>query len=310
VGAAAEEPNRWLLAGRGAPFWPASDRMGYDLGLVTVRGIVIAKGSYIHNWNWTEGMSVSLWRHIEIVMQDALVSCDELPDSAIRIRMLLHGRGPMLVSEIIETLKMSPNTVRSSCRKLISKGWAAKMKLPDGRRRLIIPMLPRSVEASAAERVTVDRSSVAKVGEWIMLCFLDLKIESAEYIDGARPDWLRNQETGKRMEFDRLYTELRVVFEFQGEQHYGTTDLFPDQEQFERLQKRDNLKAWLCARRQYTYVEVRAGDLTSAGMNLKIPPHVPLRLSWPDSPLIAKLEEFGAGYKSYIDSVTRSRDAE
>jgi hypothetical protein len=27
-------------------------------------------------------------------------------------------------------------------------------------------------------------------------------------------------------------------------------------------------------------------------------------------PLIAKLEEFGAGYKSYIDCVTRSRDEE
>jgi len=310
VGAAAEEPNRWLLSGRGARFWPAGERIGYVLGLVTVRGIMIAKGSCIHNWNLTEGMSMSLRRHIEIVVQDALISCNELPDSAIRIRMLLHRRGPILVSEIIEELKMSPNTVRSSCRKLISKGWAAKMNLPDGRRRLIIPMLPESVEASAAERVTVERGSVAKVGEWIMLCFLDCKIECVEYIDGARPDWLRNQETGKRMEFDRLYTELKVAFEFQGEQHYGTTDLFPDQGQFEQLQKRDNLKAWLCARHQYTYVEIRAGDLTSAGMDLKIPPHVPRKLSRPDSPLIAKLEEFGTGYKSYIDSVTRPRDAE
>ncbi|MBP7891947.1 MAG: hypothetical protein KA063_00225 [Firmicutes bacterium] len=145
---------------------------------------------------------MSLGRHIEIVMQDALISCDELPDSATRIRMLLHGRGPMLVSEIEEALRMSPNTVRSSCRKLTNKGWAARMKLPDGRRRLMIPMLPKSVEASAAERVTIERGSVAKVGEWIMLCFLDLKIRSVEYIDGARPDWLRNQETGRRMEFD------------------------------------------------------------------------------------------------------------
>jgi DNA-binding MarR family transcriptional regulator len=253
---------------------------------------------------------MSLGRHIEIVMQDALASCNELPDSAIRIRMLLHSRGPMLVTAIVEELRMSPNTVRSSCRKLVDKGWALRMKLPDGRRRLIIPMLPKSVEASAAERVAIERGSVAKVGEWIMLSFLDFKIESVEYIDGARPDWLRNQETGRRMEFDRLYTELKVAFEFQGEQHYGTTDLFPDQEQFEQLQRRDNLKAWLCARHQYTYVEVRAADLTSAGMNLKIPPHVPRRLSWPDSPLIAKLEEFGAGYKSYIDGVTRPRAAE
>ena len=253
---------------------------------------------------------MSLGRHIAVVMQDALIPCNELPDSAIRIRMLLHRRGPMLASEIAEELKMSPNTVRSSCRKLVSKGWAERMTMPDGRRRLIVPMLPRSVEASAAERVTVERSNVAKVGEWIMLCFLDFKIESVEYIDGARPDWLRNQETGRRMEFDRLYTELRIVFEFQGEQHYGTTDLFPEQEQFEQLQRRDNLKAWLCARHQYTYVEVRAADLTSAGMDLKIPPHVPRRRSRPDSPLIARLEEFGAGYKSYIDSVMRPRATE
>jgi len=216
----------------------------------------------------------------------------------------------MLITAIAEELKMSNNTVRSACRKLVDRGWVMKIRLPDGRRRLVVPVLPRSVEASAAEQLTIIRSNVAKVGECLMLCFLDCKIESAEYIDGARPDWLRNQDTGRRMEFDRLYTELRVAFEFQGEQHYGTTDLFPDQEQFEQLQRRDNLKAWLSARHQYTYVEVRAVDLTSAAMDLKIPPHVPRRFSLPDSPLIAKLEELGAGYKSYIDSVTRPRAAE
>jgi len=43
----------------------------------------------------------------------------------------------------------------------------------------------------------------------------------------------------------------------QGEQHYGTADLFADQKQFQQLQKRDNLKAWLCARHQYTPVHSR-----------------------------------------------------
>jgi len=253
---------------------------------------------------------MSLERYIDRIVRGSLVTCDELPDSAVRIRMLLHDRGPMLITAIAEELKMSNNTVRSACRKLVDRGWVMKIRLPDGRRRLVVPVLPRSVEASAAEQLTIIRSNVAKVGECLMLCFLDCKIESAEYIDGARPDWLRNQDTGRRMEFDRLYTELRVAFEFQGEQHYGTTDLFPDQEQFEQLQRRDNLKAWLSARHQYTYVEVRAVDLTSAAMDLKIPPHVPRRFSLPDSPLIAKLEELGAGYKSYIDSVTRPRAAE
>ena len=253
---------------------------------------------------------MSLERYIGRIMRGSLVTCNELPDSAVRIRMLLHDRGPMLITAIAEELKMSHNTVRSACRQLVEGDWAVKIRLRDGRRRLVVPVLPRSVEASTAEWLANERSNVAKVGEWLMLCFLDCKIESEEYINGARPDWLRNQGTGKRMEFDRLYTELKVAFEFQGEQHYGTTDLFPDQGQFEQLQKRDNLKAWLCARHQYTYVEIRAGDLTSAGMDLKIPPHVPRKLSRPDSPLIAKLEEFGTGYKSYIDSVTRPRDAE
>ena len=253
---------------------------------------------------------MSLERYIDRIMRGSLITCNELTDSAVRIRMLLHDRGPMLITAIAEELKMSHNTVRSCCRKLVDEGWAVRIRLPDGRRRLVVPVLPRSVEASTAEWLANERSNVAKVGEWLMLCFLDCKIESEEYINGARPDWLRNQGTGKRMEFDRLYTELRVAFEFQGEQHYGTTDLFPDEDQLEQLQKRDNLKAWLCARHQYTYVEVRAADLTSAAMDLKIPPHVPRRFSLPGSLLIAKLEELGAGYKSYIDSVTRSRVTE
>lgn len=271
---------------------------------------MIAEGLCTHDRNLTEAIPMSLASHIEAAMQDALIICDGIPDSAVRIRILLHRRGPMAVGEIQQALNMASNTVLNSCRKLITTGWAVRMKLPDGRRRLIVPVLPRPVEASAAEKMAAERNDAAKVGEWIMLGFLDFKITPARHIDGARPDWLRNQETGKRMEFDRLYPDLKLVFEFQGEQHYGPTDLFPEQEQFERLQMRDNLKAWLCARHQYTYVEVRAADLTSAGMDLKIPSHVPRRFSLPDSPLTAKLEEFGTGYRSYIDSVIRSRTAE
>lgn len=48
VGAAAEEPNRWLLAGRGARFRPAGERLRRDLGFITFCGIMIAEGSCTH----------------------------------------------------------------------------------------------------------------------------------------------------------------------------------------------------------------------------------------------------------------------
>jgi hypothetical protein len=253
-------------------------------------------------------MLMSLRRHIESEMQNALIPSNKLSDSAVRIRMLLHMRGPMSVREIREVTGFSRNTIVHACRKLVAEDWVIAAPREDAKGRLMVPVLPNSVENTIADKLTIDRSNIALLGQWIMLCWLDFKIVSATYLDGARPEWLKNRKTTKRMEFDRLYTDSKVAFEFQGEQHYGTTVRFTNQAEFEQLQERDDLKAGLCARHKYTYVEVRAADLSSAGMDLKIPAHMPRRSSLPDSPLASKLGELSTSYKAYIIGTSNAHE--
>lgn len=41
-----------------------------------------------------------------------------------------------------------------------------------------------------------------------------------EYIDNYRPDWLKNQKTGKNFEIDLFVPSLRIGIEYQGAQHF------------------------------------------------------------------------------------------
>jgi hypothetical protein len=64
-----------------------------------------------------------------------------------------------------------------------------------------------------------------------------------------RPDWLRNPETGERLELDCYNDDLKIAVEYNGEQHYKWPN-FTNQtyEQFINQTRRDTLKADLCDR--------------------------------------------------------------
>jgi hypothetical protein len=62
----------------------------------------------------------------------------------------------------------------------------------------------------------------------------------------AKPEWLINPETGKRMELDGYNERLKVAFEYDGEQHFRAIKSWGDKESFEKLKKRDELKDKIC----------------------------------------------------------------
>lgn len=72
------------------------------------------------------------------------------------------------------------------------------------------------------------------------------KIYGVPFIS-VRPDWLRNPETGEKLELDCYNEELKLAVEYNGEQHYH----FPNftnqtQEQFINQTRRDELKMKMC----------------------------------------------------------------
>lgn len=63
----------------------------------------------------------------------------------------------------------------------------------------------------------------------------------------ARPGWLRNEATGRRLELDAWNEELRVACEFNGVQHERYPNPFhATRAQFDAQQARDRLKVALC----------------------------------------------------------------
>jgi hypothetical protein len=80
-----------------------------------------------------------------------------------------------------------------------------------------------------------------------LVAVLDKLYPSEERVDQARPDWLINPKTGRRLELDCYYPGLGMAFEYNGQQHYTTISVFQQDENKLRLQQeRDQIKQSLC----------------------------------------------------------------
>lgn len=74
-----------------------------------------------------------------------------------------------------------------------------------------------------------------------------------------RPDWLKNPQTGRRLELDFYCAELQLAVEYNGMQHYRFTPRFhKTAEDLGAQQYRDSMKRLLCARRGVRLVVLHA----------------------------------------------------
>ncbi|HHW17837.1 MAG TPA: hypothetical protein GXX30_02915 [Firmicutes bacterium] len=131
-------------------------------------------------------------------------------------------------------------------------------------------------------------------GEAVCKKILDYVVFSDSYVDNARPTFLTNPETGQPLEIDRFYRE-GVGYEYNGDQHYGSTKKYPDEQAYRELRKRDLLKLGLSVEQQFMLITVTKSDLTLETMLQKIPPQltkIPVDL---DSPYSRMLERAGRG---------------
>lgn len=62
-------------------------------------------------------------------------------------------------------------------------------------------------------------------------------------VTGYRPDYLKNQETGKNLEIDAYHPESKIGIEYNGIQHYIYPNIFhKSREEFDKCVQRDKLK--------------------------------------------------------------------
>ncbi len=88
-----------------------------------------------------------------------------------------------------------------------------------------------------------------KVSKGEAICRETMTRITGKPFESARPDWLRNPETGKNLELDCYNEELRIAIEYNGQQHYEDGHFgMTEQETIEQW-RRDQFKIDMC--RQY-----------------------------------------------------------
>lgn len=119
----------------------------------------------------------------------------------------------------------------------------------------------REEKARQIGQLETDIKAAPNKGEALMRKVLDLVIPDTEFIDSYRPEFLKNPMTGQCLEYDRYY-KVGVAFEFNGPQHYGPTEKYPDRRDATALRTRDLVKRGLSAENGITLIVVRATELS------------------------------------------------
>ena len=133
----------------------------------------------------------------------------------------------------------------------------------------------REEKARQIGQLETDIKAAPNKGEALMRKVLDLVIPDTEFIDNYRPEFLKNPMTGQCLEYDRYY-KLGVAFEFNGPQHYGPTEKYPDRRDAAALRTRDLVKRGLSAENGITLIVVRAADLSIGAICRLAERHLPV----------------------------------
>jgi hypothetical protein len=138
-----------------------------------------------------------------------------------------------------------------------------------------IALVPYQYQVKMAQDLEAVYGLVRNKGEFLMKRYLDLRINSDEFVDNARPEFLVNPMTDEPLEYDRYYMS-RVAFEFNGPQHHGTTEAYPDEKALKEAKARDLFKKALSDKTGVKLITVTAEDLRPDVLGKLIPDDLPL----------------------------------
>lgn len=208
---------------------------------------------------------------------------------------------PQSVASLADKVRINERYVATRCRELERLGWLRLVE--DGRRLRPEAIVPREVEALLASEA---RSLVAISpyrGECLTTVFVEwVASPTVQLIYNARPDFLRNEDTGSNLEYDIFAPEYSWAKEYHGDQHFGTTSRYPSEKAFIERIKRDRLKIRLSKEHRIRLSVVTNQDLTLKGILEAIPQDVPRRAFDSTGPMIQTLEQIGkevAGNQSW-----------
>lgn len=202
------------------------------------------------------------------------------------------GAGEATYRALCEVAGASLNTVRPAAQLLQEAGWLVleqAHKLTPVRFELKNPHAAKREEALDLTKRRLDRGE--HEGETIMQELLTALVECDDFDDNVTPGYLVNPYNGEELQLDRHYIKRRIAFEFQGPQHFGPTNKYPDPEKALKQQVRDHIKEAMCRRNGIHLVTVVADELSVEAMTAKVRGLLPLRDLDDDDPVLAHLRK-------------------
>ena len=209
---------------------------------------------------------------------------------------------PESVAVLSRITGITDSRVSKLCIQLAMKGWVLKVR---SRGRVTpIPAIPYAVQEQMVRDLIVAFNASPLKGEFLLRKWLDYLIASDDYLDNARPAFLKSPLTQQPLELDRHYPELRLGFEHHGPQHFGVTKQHPKVEDFNELRCRDLMKMGLCREHAVTLVIVTPADLSFDRLLKLIPDFAPRRSVDPSGPYVKALESLSAEYKASMARIS------
>lgn len=187
-------------------------------------------------------------------------------------------------------LGMPDQTVRDAVKDLRAHGWVYGYRDSATGFEIIVPWMPRDIEAELARRIERLAQTMPNWGEGLMKMMLSLIVDDDDFVDNHRFDWASSGQGDGAFEFDRMYEEAKVGCEFQGPQHYQVVQFRNGPSDLVKQQARDRAKALACERHGITLVEIPDVELSYETLVAKLEGLLPLIQPLRDGPLFMAIQ--------------------
>ncbi len=194
---------------------------------------------------------------VPALILDQLVAQPGIGFAELCLWLVVFTYLPTSIAHLAKIAKMSRTHAARVCDNLVALGW---MVLKGSIRSLRpIPLIPHACQKEMASLLQEEYEMAPNRGEFLMKRHLDLLIHSDDYVDNARPRFLKNPMTGQPLEYDRYYRK-KIAFEFNGTQHREVTPAFPSDKALKKTQTRDTLKKGLSSTADVRLVVITPDD--------------------------------------------------
>jgi hypothetical protein len=219
--------------------------------------------------------------------------------------LLAWAHDPATITELAGLAKVDRGTAADTCASLSKRGWMKVVKSKSGKRPAA--MIPRSCQIVMAHDLEVEYDLVPLKGEFLANKRIDWSIRPDGYVRNAKPKFLENPQTKKRMEYDRYDPKNAYAGEYNGSQHYRESEKYTE-EDVGQQQAHDLMKRSLSVQNGVTLMVFTWEDLRPGALEARLEvavPHLKRGYVDRDGPYMKTLNRICDNYASKVEKAEK-----